>query len=68
MNYRTYPAGTDVKTFTIADAEKSKAKMEKVSQTLLNPTDYTKGTTIKVEKTLVPVRLFVLFFLLVLKL
>lgn len=50
VNYRTYPEGTDVKTFTFADAEKAKAKMEKVSHILLNPTDCTKGKTVKTEQ------------------
>ena len=45
INYRTWPEGTDVKTFTLEDAGKLSAKMEKVSKTLLNPQDCTEGKT-----------------------
>ena len=51
INYRTWPEGTDVKTFTLADAGKLSAKMEKVSKTLLNPQDCTGGKTSEVRQS-----------------
>lgn len=50
INYRTWPEGTSVETFTLENAAKLATKMEEVSNALLNPTNCSKGTTVKAEK------------------
>lgn len=54
INYRTYPEGTLVETFTLAKAERLKADMEKVSHALLAPEDCTKGKKVSVSAETAP--------------
>lgn len=52
INYRTWPDGTDVETFTLENAAALAPKMEKVSDILLNPTDCSKGKKTQKETLL----------------
>jgi hypothetical protein len=54
INYRKYPAGTDIKTFTLQDAEKLKDKLNTTSEILLHPVTYDKGDKIELTKEINP--------------
>ena len=51
INYRKYPAGTNVKTFTMEDFEATRSVRDQVAIILINKPD-AKGETISLEKTL----------------
>ncbi|MBP3483033.1 MAG: DUF2961 domain-containing protein [Alistipes sp.] len=52
INYRTYPAGTSVRTFTLAQARSAVGHMRRASDELLTPTDFTAGKTVSREAEL----------------
>lgn len=52
FNYRKYPEGTLVETFSKEVAERAKAKIESTADTLLNPPTYTSATPLVEEKEL----------------
>lgn len=52
INYRTYPEGTDVRTFSIAEAEALNGLIAQTSDALLNPTDCRTGKTVRASSTL----------------
>lgn len=43
VNYRTYPAGTKVRTFSVEEAESLAAEIARVSDALMHPSDCTDG-------------------------
>lgn len=53
VNYRTYPAGTNMKTFSVEEARSLNSKAEEISNTLLHPTDYA-GNPVSANKKLNP--------------
>lgn len=54
INYRKYPVGTSVQTFSVAEVEKLKDKIEKVSNDLIQPADYTQGNKINILENIAP--------------
>lgn len=44
VNFRTYPEGTQVETFTLENARNAMDKINEVSKTLLNPENFTDGS------------------------
>ncbi len=54
INYRKYPAGTNIKTFTMDNVMELSNKIEQVSQILLNPPMYNKGEKITLTEEIQP--------------
>lgn len=50
VNYRTYPKGSRVKTFTMNDLHTEKTTLERINNELLNPTINSKGNELKWKK------------------
>lgn len=54
VNYRTYPPGTKVETFTLAGFKKLKALADSVDQKLLSPTNTVFGQKLEMNQTILP--------------
>ncbi|MFI5378827.1 MAG: glycoside hydrolase family 172 protein [Tepidisphaerales bacterium] len=54
IEYRTYPAGTNVKTFTMADLKAAKGLVDKVNQSLAEPQATPSAGLHKLEQDLAP--------------
>ena len=54
INYRAYPAGTAVETFTMSGYKAAAGRLEAVGKALLTPPSYTGGTSQVAEPTIAP--------------
>lgn len=54
VNYRTYPSGTKVETFTLAGLKKLKTLADSVDQKLLNPQNIVAGRKAEMSRTILP--------------
>lgn len=54
INYRTYPAGTTVRTFTRRELEEARPLIERTGEKLFSPPNDPHGKLISMEKTIAP--------------
>ncbi len=54
LNYRTYPAGADVETFSAATLEAARQTIKQVSAALVTPVDFSAGTATQVKESIAP--------------